>query len=158
VHQHLIKVTFLQSPNVFAVNPQSKVSTGQLQDFVVTAQISDTVGAKTIAIYPSITTSGAKQNVDVGPADNAAITVKGTASTAYPQNLAFHKDAFVFGCADLAMPSGVDMASRAQDKDAGLAIRIVRDYDINNDRFPCRLDLLHGSVSQFPELACRVWN
>ncbi|MGB1290527.1 MAG: P22 phage major capsid protein family protein [Pseudoalteromonas sp.] len=144
--------------NVFAVNPQSKISTGQLQQFVVTAAISDTSGDKAISIYPAITVSGAKQNVSGSPADNAAITVKGTASTAYPQHLAFHKDAFVFGCADLVMPSGVDMASRASDADSGLALRIVRDYDINNDRLITRIDVLFGVLAQFPELGCRIYN
>ena len=90
--------------DVYAVNPQNRQSTGQLQDFVVTATISDTTGDKTIAISPAITTSGAYQTVDSSPANNAAITVKGTASTAYPQNLAYHKDAFVLGCADLYLP------------------------------------------------------
>lgn len=142
---------------VYAVNPQNRQSTGQLQDFVVTAQISDSSGAKTIAISPAIVASGAKQTVSNAPADNAAITVKGSASTAYPQNLAFHKDAFVLGCADLELPGGEDMASRAVDKDAGLSIRLVRSYDINNDKFPCRLDLLYGLTSVYPELACRAW-
>lgn len=139
------------------VNPQSRESTGQLQQFVVTAQISDTAGAKSIAISPSIVVSGAQQTVDGSPADDAAITVVGTASTAYPQNIAYHKDAFVLGMADLALPNGVDMAARASDPDAGLSVRIVRDYDISNDRFPCRLDVLYGWKAVRPELACRIW-
>lgn len=144
--------------DVYAINPQSKESTGQLQDFVVTAAISDTSGAKSIAIYPAITTSGAKQTVSAGPADNAAITVKGTAGASYPQQLAFHKNAFALGCADLKLPKGVDMAVRASDSDSGLAVRLVRAYDINNDRFPCRLDILYGVKAVYPELACRIYN
>ena len=143
--------------NVFAVNPQSRETTAQLQEFVVTAQISDTAGAKTIAISPSIVTSGAYQNVNAAPADDALITVKGTASTAYPQNMAFHKDAFTLGSADLPLPGGVDMASRASDSASGLSIRLVRQYDIREDVFPCRLDVLYGVKSIYPELACRVW-
>lgn len=142
---------------VFAVNPQNRVSTGQLQEFTVTAQISDTSGAKSIAISPAIVTTGAYQNVSAAPADNAAITVKGTAETAYPQNMAFHEDAFTLGCADLPLPGGVDMAARAKDEASGLAIRIVRAYDVNNDNFPCRLDILYGLKAVYPELACRVW-
>lgn len=143
---------------VFAVNPQSKETTGQLKDFVVTSQISDTSGAKSISISPSIVTSGATQNVSAGPADNAAITVKGTAAGVYPQHLGFHKDAFVLGCADLVLPGGTDMASRATDSESGLSLRLVRDYDINNDRFPCRIDILYGVKAVYPELACRIYN
>lgn len=142
---------------VNAVNPVNYVSTGQLQQFVVTAQISDTAGAKSIAISPSIVVSGGQQTVDGSPADDAAITVVGTASTAYPQNIAYHRDAFILGVADLELPQGTDMAARAVDPDAGLSIRIVRDYDISNDRFPCRADILYGWLLARPEFANRIW-
>ena len=143
---------------VFSVNPLSKQATKQLQDFVVTADISDTTGAKALSIYPAIVTSGAKQNVSAGPADNAAITVKGAASGSFSQHLGFHKSAFALGCADLVLPNGVDMASRAVDKDSGLSIRIVKQYDINSDKIPCRLDILYGLKAIYPELACRIYN
>ena len=71
-------------------------------------------------------------------------------------NLAYHKDAFVLGTADLILPNGVDMAARASDPDTGLSIRIVRAYDINNDVMPCRLDILYGWSAVYPELACRI--
>lgn len=142
--------------NVFSVNPQSRESTGNLQQFVVTADISDTTGGITMAISPAIAATGAFQNVDALPADNAAITVLGTASTLYPQNMAYHKDAFVLGSADLPLPGGVDMAARVSDADSGLSMRLVRAYDINNDRFPCRLDVLYGWKAVYPELACRI--
>lgn len=142
---------------VYGVNPQSRQSTGALQQFVVTADAaSDGSGNATISISPSIVTSGAFQTVTASPADNAAITVLGAASTATPANLAFHRDAFVFGCADLLLPKGVDMAARVSDKQLGMSIRMVRQYDINNDKFPCRLDVLYGWKTVYPELACRV--
>lgn len=142
--------------NVFSVNPQTKQSTGVLQQFVVTAQISDTSGAKTIAISPSITTSGSGQTVNASPADNAAITVVGAASTATPQNIAYHRDAFCLGMADLPLPDGTDQASRAVDEDGGFSVRIVRDYDINTDKFPCRVDVLYGWTELYPEWAVRI--
>jgi hypothetical protein len=142
---------------VNAVNPQSRQSTGALQQFVVTADVSsDGSGNASIPIYPAITTSGATQTVTASPADNAAITVLGAASTATPANLAYHKDAFVLAMADLAMPQGVDMAARSADPDAGLSIRMVRAYDISNDTFPCRLDVLYGWKAVYPELAVRI--
>lgn len=143
--------------NVFAVNPQTRQSTGALQRFVVLADgSSDGSGNLTLSISPAITSSGQYQTVDSLPADNAALTFLGAASTSTPVNLAFHKDAFVLGCADLELPGGVDMAARASDPDSGLAVRIVRNYDINNDVMPCRLDVLYGWQTVYPELACRI--
>lgn len=142
---------------VFAVNPQSRQSTGQLRQFVVTADTnSGAAGATTIPISPSIVTSGAFQTVDAGPANGAAIVVLGAANTVSPTHLAYHKNAFVLGSADLLLPKGVDMAARASDKNSGLSVRMVRQYDINNDKFPCRFDVLFGWKTIYSELACRV--
>lgn len=142
---------------VFAVNPQSRASTGQLRQFVVTADVSsDASGNATIPISPAIVTSGAFQTVTASPGAGAAITVLGAANTLTPVNLAYHKNAFVLGCADLLLPKGVDMAARVSDKQLGLSARMVRAYDINNDKFPCRFDILYGWKAVYPELACRI--
>lgn len=142
---------------VNSVNPQSRASTGQLRQFVVTADCSSSAGgAITIPIFPAITSSGAFQTVDALPADNAALTILGAASTASPTFLAYHKNAFALASADLQMPNGVDMASRVSDKQLGMSIRMVRQYDIVNDKFPCRLDVLYGWKAIYPELACRI--
>jgi len=140
---------------VNAVHQETKVDYGFLKQFVVTADATaDGLGAATLSISPSITTTGAYQNVSAGPADNAALTLVGSASTTYPQNLAFHKDAFAFATADLEMPEGVHFASR-QVYD-GISMRIVRQYDINTDKIPCRIDVLYGYKAVRPELACRI--
>ena len=142
---------------VNSVNPQSRQNTGSLQQFVVTAAVTASgAGAKTISISPSIVTSGAFQTVTGSPADAALITVVGAASTATPQGLAFHRDAFTLACADLPLPGGVDMAARISDPQLGLSIRMVRAYDINTDNFPCRLDILYGWATLRAELACRI--
>jgi hypothetical protein len=138
--------------NVFRVHPETKASTGVLQQFVLTAAYAG--GAGTMQISPSIVTSGAFQNVSASPANGAALTFAGTASTPTGQSVVYHPDAFTFATADLVMPGGVDMASRAQ-KD-GLSIRVVRQYDINNDVLPCRLDILYGYAAIRPQLACRL--
>ena len=139
------------------VNPQSRQSTGTLQQFVVTADVSsDGSGNLTAAISPAIKTTTAFQTVDALPADNAAITVLGAASTQSPTGLAHHKDAFTLAMADLPLPKGTDMAARVSDDQLGMSIRLVRDYDITNDKFPCRLDVLYGWATLRPELACRI--
>ena len=143
--------------NVYAVNPQTRESTGSLQQFVVTAaQTGASNALANMAISPPIYTSAsALATVDSFPADNAAVTFLGSASTAYPQNLIYHKDAITFATADLLLPQGVDMAARAVHN--GISLRIVRQYDINNDRMPCRIDVLYGYSAIRPQMACRMW-
>lgn len=149
--------------NVFQVNPQNRQSTGQLRYFVATADASsDSSGKMQVNIFPALTppnvdgTPTQFQTVDSIPVDGAAITVWGSAGTLTPQNMAFHRNAFTLGTADLLLPKGVDMAARVSDKDSGLSVRMIRAYDINNDRLPCRLDVLYGYAAIYPELAVRV--
>lgn len=142
---------------VFAVNPQTRESTGSLQQFVVTAANTAAGGAYTnVAISPPMYTSAhALATINAFPQATATVTFVGAASTQYPQNLIYHKDAITMATADLIMPQGVDMASRQVHN--GISMRIVRQYDINNDRMPCRVDVLYGySVIRAP-MAVRLW-
>lgn len=147
--------------SVFAVNPQSKASTGALRQFVVTAPVnSDGAGNATIPIAGpgglGIIVAGPFQTVTVSPANNATITVQGASGTQSPRGMIFHKEAFVLVTSDLPLPNGVDMRDRKSDKQLGLSIRLVRAYDINSDRFPLRLDILYGVATLYPEFACRI--
>lgn len=142
---------------VFAVNPKSRQSTGSLQNFVVTAAAaSDGSGNSTLSIYPAIVTSGAYQTVSNSPATGASITVKGTASTSYAQNLGFVKDAFGLVTVPLELPEGVDFKARQEYK--GISMAIIRAFDIQNYVFPCRIDILYGTTAYYPELAVRLTN
>ena len=142
---------------VFSVNPQTRESTGSLQQFVVTAANTASSGAWTsIAVQPAMyTSSNALATISAFPADNAAVTFIGAASTAYPQNLVYQKNAITFATADLLLPQGVDMASRQVHN--GISLRVVRQYDINNDRMPCRIDVLYGFSVIRPPMAVRIW-
>jgi hypothetical protein len=141
---------------VNAVNPQTRESTGSLQQFVCTATNTASGGAYTsVAISPAIYTSAsALATVDAFPVAAAVVTFVGTASTVYPQNLVYNKNAITFATADLLLPQGVDMASRAVHN--GISMRVVRQYDINNDRMPCRIDVLYGYKVIRPEMATRL--
>ena len=140
----------------YAVNPQTRQSTGSLQQFVVTADATAAAGVWTVSISPAIYTSAhALATVNSFPVTGKAVTFLGTASTVYPQNLAFQKNAITFATADLLLPQGVDMASRQVHN--GISLRIVRQYDINNDRMPCRLDVLYGYSAIRPSMATRIW-
>ena len=141
---------------VYAVNPQTRLSTGSLQQFVVTADQTLTSTSATIAFLPAMyTAANALATVDAFPVSAAVITFVGTASTVYPQNLVYHKNAITLATADLLLPQGVDMASRQVHN--GISMRIVRQYDINNDRMPCRVDVLYGFNTIRPPMACRIW-
>ena len=136
----------------YAVHPETKASTGVLQQFVVTEDAAST----TLKFSPAVYTSGAMQNVVAAGLPNSAAIVKvgAGASEYYYPSLVFHKDAFAFATADLVMPKGVDFSAR--EVYDGLSMRIVRDYDINNDLFPCRIDLLYGYKTIRAQLACRL--
>ena len=138
---------------VFRVHPETKASTGVLQQFVLTAAYAG--GAGTISFAPAMNYAvNGVQNVSAAPATNAALTFAGTVSTASGLSIAYAKDAFTFATADLIVPSGVDMAARkVQD---GISMRLVRQYSINDDLFPVRFDVLYGYAALRPQLAVRL--
>lgn len=137
---------------VYEVHHETKANTGRLKQFVVTAD-----STTSVAVSPTPITSGAKQNITIVSAGaSKTVTSAGTASTAVQTGLAFQKGAFAFATADLVMPDGVDFARR--EVMDGISMRIVRAYDINNDQFPCRLDVLYGYKTLRPQLAVRYHN
>ena len=140
----------------FAVNPQTRESTGSLFQFVVLADVTlSGAGAGNITVSPVYSANHALATVNALPGNSKAIVFLGAASTGYAQNLVYHKDAITFATADLLLPQGVDMASRAVHN--GISLRVVRQYDINNDRMPCRIDVLYGYSTIRPQMACRLW-
>jgi hypothetical protein len=147
---------------VRSVNPVSKESTGRLQQFVLTADVSDTTGAITMSISPSIITSGPLQNVDAAPADNAVLTywamaAGGTqAATVSKQNLVFHPEAFATVMADLTMPNAGAKGTRVNSKSLSMALRYVEQFDITTDQNLNRLDILFGNAPIQERMAVRV--
>lgn len=138
---------------VFAVNPQSRQSTGTLAQFVVTADVAS--GATSIPISPAIVTSGAFQNVTASPANGATITIFGTASGSYSANVAYHKDAFTLAMVPMwAPPGGKGVIDVAQETYKGFTIKVTEFYDGVNDNSIMRLDVLFGWAATYPELAC----
>ena len=142
---------------VYAVNPVSKQSTGSLQTFVVTADVSaDGTGDATIAISPQIITSGAYQTVDAAPADNAAITIKtGSAGTAYGQSLLFHKNAFALVTRPLDIASGQGVQSETVMGNK-MSISVTKHVDFDTLVEECRLDMLFGVKTIYPAMAARL--
>ena len=139
---------------VFRVHPETRLSTGALQQFVVTVAYAG--GGGTVSIAPTIIISGPLQTVSASPANSAVVTMNGgaTVSLTNQQSIAYHRDAFTFASADLMLPEGVHFAARKVME--GISMRIVRQYDINNDRMPARLDVLYGYKTIRPQLAVRL--
>ncbi len=141
------------------VNPMSGASTGVLKNWVVRADTSDSSGnMATLPIAPTLVygTTNAYSNVDALPVDGDAMTMVGTEATAYPQNLIFHPNAFCLVTLPIEMPSNV-WGARETDKDAGISIRVVKQYDIDADEEIIRMDILYGVKTLYPELAVRLW-
>ena len=161
---NLNKGDIIYFANVFAVNPQNRQAYGsnRLRSFVVNADTNQVgAGNFNISVSPALIYSGQFQNVTASPSAGATVTffslATGTANEVVsPQNILFHKNAFTFVSADLPLPEGVYFAGRASHKDIGLSIRVVRQYTINNDSIPTRLDVLYGWAPLYQELACRI--
>ena len=149
---------------VHSVNPQSRVSTAELMDFTVTANVnSDGSGNVTIPIQsqgivgPSVNPlNNAYQNVDALPANLAPITVFGAANTQYGQSVGYVKDTFGLVTVPMELPETVDFKARSMY--GGISMSIIRQYDINQSAIPCRMDVLLGTVSYYPETGVRLTN
>lgn len=141
-------------PGVNRVHPETKADTGIPQQFTVIQAVGSP--AVQLIISPEIITTGAYQNVTASPADNAVLNFVGTSGTPYGQSMVYHKDAFTFATADLVMPQGVDFAAR--DVMDGISMSLVRQFQISDRSFPCRLDVLYGYKTLRPQLAARIAN
>lgn len=147
-----------------SVNPLSYNDNGRLQQFVVTADTSDSGGNMTaLPISPSIITSGQLQTVSASPTNGGAIqvwsanTTSGTLTTTSSRtSLVYHPDAFAFVMADLAQPGAGAKSSTVRSKEYGISIRMVEQYQIATDQNPSRLDILIGAATLQARLACRV--
>lgn len=137
-----------------AVHPETKKDLGRLKQFVVTADSG--ASAVSLAISPSIVLTGAKQNVTAAPTDTGAVVKLGTgASGSLVQSMCYHPDAFTFVTADLIDVSKFGAWGARKTID-GISMRIARQYDIVNDKIPCRMDVLYGFKTIRPQLACRI--
>lgn len=147
--------TVVQFPGVFAVNPQSRQSTGVLAQFVITADLA--AAAVALPISPAMVTSGAFQNVS-NATTAANFTIVGAASTAYSTNIAYHKDAFSLAMVPMWAPKGgkgvIDVAQETMD---GFTVKVTQFYDGVNDNAIWRLDVLFGWVSTYPELSAKFY-
>ena len=154
---------------VYAWDWRAQTAHSYLQQFTVMADAACPGGAGTVTltISPAIVVPGtnyatgnanantAFATVDSIPADDAAITFVGTASTNYKVKPVFQKRALALVSARLQMPfTGV--ASFATDPDTGIAIRYWRGSDITTGQHIHRWDLIFGGAVMDPFLGPRA--
>lgn len=146
---------------VYACHPETKASLGYLQQFTNTA---GTGSGGDMTVNPTIYLTGPYQNVcsSAGAAlattdfNSKTITVVGSTSTSYVQNLVYHKDAYQFVTAPL--PIMDDAAKCVRKTLDGLSMRVWMASDIRNDELLVRLDILYGIAALRPEWGCRITN
>lgn len=135
--------------NVLKVHPETKATYGIAQQFVITA-----VSGNDWTFAPAWYATGAQQNVDALPVTGAAVTLVGSASTSYTQNLMYHKDAFTFATAELPLMGGAAKCVRKTFE--GISLRVWQDGDIRNDELLTRIDILYGFAAIRPQWASRI--
>ena len=142
----------------YAVNPMSGESTGSLRQFVVTSDVpvcttQCTYVDAAVYFYPDMISTGPYKTVDTVPALGAKIWVDGGPDRSYPQNLAFHRNAFALVMVPIEKPDDVWGATETED---GVSITLVKAFDIDQYKETIRLDILYGVKTIYPELACRI--
>lgn len=149
--------TVITLPGVFAVNPQSRISTGVLAQFVVTADLP--AGATSIPISPALVTSGAFQNVTASPTSGSNFLIVGAASTSYQTNVAYHKDAFTLAMVPMWAPEGgKGVIGVHQETSDGFSVKVTEFYDGTNDVAITRIDVLFGWAATYPELSAKFYS
>lgn len=145
---------------VFAVNPMSGESTGSLRQFVITTDIATCTDYTSVdsrvdfEFSPQMLNTGPYKTVSTIPNHDVNVVVRGFTNKKYPQNLAFHRNAFALAMVPLEMPDGVWGDRVSED---GFSIRAVKAYDIDEDVETIRLDILYGVKTIYPELAVRIY-
>lgn len=152
----ITKGTVFTIAGVNKVHPITKVDLGVLQQFVVTADgTADGSGDIEVSFSPALYAgSDGLQNVTALPSNDDAITIVGSASTSYAQNLQYHKNAFKMVSVPLIMPTNAEVA--AQETVDGITVAVIRDFDVLQRRMITRLDFLGGLSAVRPEWAARV--
>lgn len=142
---------------VYDVNPVTKAQLPHLKQFTVVSDATMASNEGDVIIYPAMIWSGAFQNVSVvGVSDlnNQAVTFMGSASTAYRQNMVFHKNAFALAMVPMVSPPGaVDVARHSY---KGTSVRLIPFYNGSSDVSTFRLDVLYGVKAIDPRLATRL--
>ena len=134
----------------YAINPETKATLPHLKPFRLDSATTMVSNAGTFTFTePMYDNTDSRQNVSALPADGAVVTIIGTASTAYQQNLGTHKDAFTIAFVDMDVPNGTDLASKMTHE--GVTLRFVREWDFEANTWKSRFDVQYGGIDFRPE-------
>ncbi len=132
---------------VYAYDNRLQAAQSHLQQFRVVGDATATGGGAVAAlrIFPAIIIPNGGANtahatVDVAPADNAVITFRGTASTAYKPRAIIQKQAIVCNTADLIMPA-TGTAMRKSLTQVPLSVRMWQDSTFSTGEHRVRFDV-----------------
>lgn len=132
---------------VYAWDNRAGVTTGRLQQFRVVGDHTASTGAiAALRIFPALIVQGtsdvntAHATVDSAPADNAAITFIGTASTAYRPRAIIQKNAIVVDTAQLILPA-TGTARRMGLTKVPLSVRMWQHSDFDTGAHSVRFDV-----------------
>lgn len=148
----------------YKVNPSGAhiayTGTSNLMQFVVTAAVTDTTGAATISIYPSIIPSGQFQNC-TPPATGSAITIAGT--TGATCNTAFYlqKEAYTSAFLKLMKPANVECTVMGGEESGtpGIYLRSIRQWQSSGPYAGYetdRTDVIYGFAPQYSDYMAGV--
>lgn len=153
--QTILRGQVFAIPNVYSVHPILGVSNGKLRQFVVTADFTAGGATGSISVYPplSATSAGAIGTVSALPANGQGVTLQGAASTAYRQQLAFHKDAFTAAFAPLPILASCEGYTATVN---GFSVRVMTFGNGQSDTESTRVDVLYGFAAVRPDHASRV--
>lgn len=150
----LTKGTVFTLPGVFAVHPLTGVARSELQQFVITEDVTISGTSANLSIFPAITATGPNKTVSAAPADNAVATISGAADTSYARNLMYQKDAFTSAfvprekiasadCSNATLPNGISV----------MVTTFGNGQDLSQ---ATRADVLYGFASVRPLHACAI--
>jgi hypothetical protein len=127
---------------VYAVSAPG-VTQSYLREFTVrTGGTANSAGVLTVTVSPPLITAAPYATVSAAAASAAAVTLKGTANTAYPQSLVFHPNACTLAVVPMIKPQGAAWCETRSYN--GLSLRLIQGYDMANDKPQWRFDLLYG--------------
>ena len=133
--------------DVYDVNPVTKATLPHLKQFSIQADLTTNTTSSnqtTLTIYPALITTGPYQNVSADNGNDKTITMMGTASTNYAQNLLFHKSAIALAMVPLQQAESGSGVAQSTIRHKGLSLQYSAQYSIVEAKMIYRFDALWG--------------
>lgn len=148
----IAKGEVFQIEGVEAFDNRLGASLGRLQDFTVVEDVTaNGAGAATVRIFPALVVPGTGTDGDINvntahgtvvsaPADNAAVTFKGAASTNFKTRAIIQKEAIIVNTAPLIMPATGTAMNKSLTR-IPLNVRMWQNSDFDTGAHSVRFDV-----------------